>query len=181
MEDISGLPDFWTAYPEAAAIEVFRNLKEKRENSGAILYYIKLNHDPVYDHLRVLKPDERKEELKKWLGVEEKDLFNTKGQMYSFVQKAEEWFIDNWLDPTSRLLKDSTDKVFQAEKVMRDYEIDSPEKIAGYATFLEAFQVMKTEYDKFLMMFKTKEAVKKKHGGGEISDADSNEIFEDLE
>lgn len=181
MEDISGLPDFWVAHPDAEAVEVFRTLKSKRDNSGAILYFIKFMNDPSHEIVRRMKPEDRADELKKWLGIEEKDLKNSKGQQFKIVTDCEEWFKHNWLEPTARLLNAHAAKVFQAAAVVEKFPIDTLDQMGEYAKGLEIFHIIKDTYDKAQALFKTQDTTKKKHGGGPVSMADSNEIFEDLE
>lgn len=171
MEDKSALPDFFEAHPEAIAIEAFRNLKEKKENASQILYYIKFMVDPQFDHLRVLRPEDRTEELKKWLGIGEKDLFNSKGEMFAIIAKAEKWFKENWLDPTARLFAAHTEKVHQCTKIVEDYEIDSPTAMTEYKGIIDTFHTIKTTHDKSKGMFEVERGQKEKHGGGEVSPA----------
>jgi hypothetical protein len=178
VEDISGLPDFFEAFPEAEAIECFRHLKTKRENASAILYYIKFMHDPMYEHLRLMKPEDRSEELKRWLGIEAKELKNSTGGTYQYIAKCEQWYINHWLDPTAQLLSAHTQKIFDSQKVVRDFQVDSFEAMGIYEKGISTFESIKTIYDKAVQSFKSQTGQKAKHGGGTVGAADTDELFE---
>lgn len=176
MDNISNLPDFYEAYPDAEAVDIFRKLKEKKpESAGRILYFIKFFNDPSCEILKNLSNDLRREELKKWLGIEQKDLD------LGYVKKTEEWFKNNWMEPTARLLSAHAYKINEMAKVILDFDVDSIDTMEKYADGVEIFQKIKETHDRNVLLFKTQDTIKQKHGGGKISPADTGELFEDLE
>jgi hypothetical protein len=169
------LEDFWIAHPDAEAVEVFRKLKEKRpEEAGWILYYYKFLNDPSCEILRGLSNELRKEELKKWLGVSDKDL------ELRYVQKCEEYYKDNWMEPTARLYSAHGYKINEMAKVILDFVVDSIDSMAKYSEGVENFQRIKEVHDKNGLLFKSQGTIKAKHGGGTPSPASTGKIFEGI-
>jgi hypothetical protein len=169
----NNLPDFWTVHEDAMAVEVFRKLREKKpEASGRIMYFIKYFNDPANEILRGLSNDLRREELKKWLGVEQKDLD------LNYVKKCEDYFKENWMEPPARLYAAHAYKINEMAKIITNYDVDSLDTIDRYVDGIDNFQKIKEIHDKNGMLFKSQETIKAKHGGGTPSPASTGKIFE---
>lgn len=167
--------NFWDTHPDAITIEVFRVIKEKKgeDISSNIMWYIRGMHDPGFEYLKHVPPKERGAELKKYYNLTDKDI------KLSYVQKAIEWYLENWLSPARRLCNSQRDKVYEAEALIRSEKMTKVEDIIKYGEIQKAFGVLKSGVDAAEASLKDETAPAEKKGTGSVSAADSGELWND--
>lgn len=165
---------FWDTYPDAVAVGIFRELKQKRgdNKSSDMMWVIHCMLDPENTFMQLLPPKERLEELKKYYEVTGKEVSS------ELFKKCVAWYRKNWMTAPRRLLNSLREKLFASQELVDSHPVEKPDDIMFFAEVQEKVELFRKLHEEALKAFKAEGPVRRKLGGEPLSAADSGDIFD---
>lgn len=174
---LSDVPLFWDYYPDSNLIPEFKALRNKRDDtiSSNIMWYIRFNVDPEHEYVHKLPKANREELLKEFFKIKKSDLSS------ALFKAAEAWYTEHYMSRVKRSLALLHRKAEEAEKVLREGEMYSPEDIKKFTDALKALKEFRQELEIAEREFKSgiaKRAVKAFGKDQQINGAEDGSLWE---
>lgn len=174
---LDDIPSFFDFFPEADVIPEFKALRNKRDDTIAshLLWYIRFLHDPEHEYVHRLPKANREELLKGYFKIKKTDLSS------ALFKAAEAWYSEHYMSRVKRSLALLHRKAEEAEKVLREGEMYSPEDIKKFTDALKALKEFRQELEIAEREFKSgiaKRAVKAFGKDQQINGAEDGSLWE---
>lgn len=168
---------FWNYFPDADCIPEFKAVRNKKgdERSSEIMWYIRFLVDPEHEYVHKLPKANREELLKDYFKIKKADLTST------LFKNAEAWYSEYYMSRVKRSLALLYRKAEEAEKVLREGEMYSPEDIKKFTDALKALKEFRQELEIAEREFKSgiaKRAVKAFGKDQQINGAEDGSLWE---